>query len=112
MFDGIKFNQDRRAVMSLVHVLKQIFGGLEGDANLNIDVAIIFHKEVGIEWDDPAIVKRFSLFNESTSVIAASVQMCVMQSLWESALYIPHLSCKQILGFEIYHRTDYASCRK
>ena len=33
------------------------------ETNLNIDVATIFHKEVGIEWDDPA----------TSVIIAASV---------------------------------------
>ncbi len=43
--------------MTLVNILIKVFHSHDGAANLNIDVALVPHGQVGVVWDDPTVVK-------------------------------------------------------
>ncbi len=43
--------------MTLVNILVKVFHSRDGVANLNIDVALVPHGQVGVVRDDPTVVK-------------------------------------------------------
>jgi hypothetical protein len=43
--------------VTLVNILVKVFHSYDGAANLNINVALVPHGQVGVVWDDPTIVK-------------------------------------------------------
>jgi hypothetical protein len=45
-------------VVTLVNILVKVFHSCDGAANLNIDVALVPHGEVGVIRDDPTVVKN------------------------------------------------------
>ncbi len=44
-------------VVTLVNILVKVFHSRDGAANLNIDVALVPHGQVGVVRDDPMVVK-------------------------------------------------------
>jgi hypothetical protein len=44
--------------MTLVNILVKVFHSRDGAADLNIDVALVPHGQVGVVWDNPTIVKN------------------------------------------------------
>jgi hypothetical protein len=44
-------------VVTFVHILVKVFHSRDGVANLNIDVALVQHGQVGVVRDDPTVVK-------------------------------------------------------
>jgi hypothetical protein len=45
-------------VVTLVIILVKVFHSRDGAANLNIDVALVSHGQVGVVRDDPTVVKN------------------------------------------------------
>jgi hypothetical protein len=43
--------------MTLVNILVKVFHSCDGGADLNIDVALVPHGQVGVVQDDPTVVK-------------------------------------------------------
>ncbi len=43
--------------MTLLNILIKVFHSRDGAADLNIDVALVLHGEVGVVRDDPTVVK-------------------------------------------------------
>jgi len=43
--------------MTLVNILIKVFHSRDGAADLNIDVALVSHGQVGVVQDDPTVVK-------------------------------------------------------
>ncbi len=43
--------------MTLVNILVKVFHSRDGATDLNIDVALVPHRQVGVVWDDPMVVK-------------------------------------------------------
>jgi hypothetical protein len=43
--------------MTLVNILVKVFHSYDGAADLNIDVALVPHGQVGVVRDDPMVVK-------------------------------------------------------
>ncbi len=44
-------------VVTLVNILVKVFHSRDGAADLNINVALVPHGQVGVVWDDPTVVK-------------------------------------------------------
>jgi hypothetical protein len=44
--------------MTLVNILVKVFHGCDGAADLNIDVALVPHGQVGVVRDDPTVIKN------------------------------------------------------
>jgi len=44
-------------VATLVNILVKVFHSRDGAVDLNIDVALVPHGQVGVVWDDPTVVK-------------------------------------------------------
>jgi len=44
-------------VVTLVNILVKVFHSRDGAADLNIDVALVSHGQVGVVRDDPTVVK-------------------------------------------------------
>jgi hypothetical protein len=44
-------------VVTLVNILVKVFHNRDGVADLNIDVALVPHGQVGVVWYDPMVVK-------------------------------------------------------
>jgi hypothetical protein len=45
-------------VVTLVNILVKVFHNRDGAADLNIDVALIPHGQIGVVQDDPTVVKN------------------------------------------------------
>jgi hypothetical protein len=45
-------------IVTLVNILVTVFHNRDGDADLNIDVALVPHGQVGVVRDDPTVVKN------------------------------------------------------
>jgi hypothetical protein len=43
--------------VTLINILVKVFHSRDGAANLNIDVALVPHGQVGVVRDDPTVVK-------------------------------------------------------
>ncbi len=43
--------------MTLVNILVKVFHSRDGATDLNIDVALVAHGQVGVVRDDPTVVK-------------------------------------------------------
>jgi hypothetical protein len=43
--------------VTLVNILVKVFHSRDGAANLNIDVALVLHGQVGVVRDDPTVIK-------------------------------------------------------
>ncbi len=43
--------------MTLINILVKVFHSHDGTADLNIDVALVLHGQVGVVRDDPTVVK-------------------------------------------------------
>jgi hypothetical protein len=44
--------------MTLINILVKVFHSYDGAADLNIDVALVPHGQVGVVRDDPMVVKN------------------------------------------------------
>jgi hypothetical protein len=44
--------------MTLVNILVKVFHNRDGSADLNIDVALVPHGQVGVVRDDPTVIKN------------------------------------------------------
>jgi hypothetical protein len=44
--------------VTLVNILVKVFHNRDGAADLNIDVALVPHGQVGVVQDDPTVVKN------------------------------------------------------
>jgi hypothetical protein len=44
--------------MTLVNILVKVFHNRDGAADLNIDVALVPHGQVGVVRDDPTVIKN------------------------------------------------------
>jgi hypothetical protein len=44
-------------VVTFVNILVKVFHNRDGATDLNIDVALVPHGQVGVVWDDPTVVK-------------------------------------------------------
>ncbi len=55
---SFRLHQCQSTVMTLVNILVKVFHSRDGAADLNIDVALVPHGQVGVVWDNPTIVKN------------------------------------------------------
>ncbi len=54
---SFRLHHCQSTVVTLVNILVKVFHSYDGAANLNINVALVPHGQVGVVWDDPTIVK-------------------------------------------------------
>ena len=59
--------------MSFVDIFKKEFNEHNRETNLHINVAMILMEKESIVRGDPAIVERFTIFGDSTSVITVPI---------------------------------------
>jgi hypothetical protein len=55
---SFRLHHYQNTVVTLVNILIKVFHNRDGAADLNIDVALVPHGQVGVVWDDPTIVKN------------------------------------------------------
>jgi hypothetical protein len=54
---NFRLHHYQSTVVTLVNILVKVFHNRDGAANLNIDVALVLHGQVGVVRDNPAVVK-------------------------------------------------------
>ncbi len=54
---SFRLHHCQSTVMTLVNILIKVFHNRDGAANLNIDVALVPHGQVGVVRDNPTIIK-------------------------------------------------------
>ena len=64
----------RGRIVTLVNVFKKIFDGFDGHAYLNVDVAPIFEKKIGIVRHYPPIVKRAVFLFYTLTIITTTIE--------------------------------------
>jgi hypothetical protein len=62
--------------VTLVNILVKVFHNRDGAADLNIDVALIPHGQVGVVRDDPTVVKPLLMPEEAIYKEELYFQMC------------------------------------
>ena len=73
------------SVMTFVHILMYVFNRLDGGADLNVDMTVIFCNEVGIVWYNVTVV-QWSIVDQVDPPILASpvkrITILVHLCLW------------------------------
>ncbi len=54
---SFRLHHSQSTVRTLVNILVKVFHSRDGPADLNIDVALVPHGQVGVVQDDPTVVK-------------------------------------------------------
>jgi hypothetical protein len=55
---NFRLHHYQSTVVTLVNILVKVFHSRDGAANLNIDVALVPHGQVGVIRDDPTVIKN------------------------------------------------------
>jgi hypothetical protein len=54
---SFRLHHCQSTIVTLVNILVKVFHSRDEVANLNIDVALVPHGQVGVVWDDPTVIK-------------------------------------------------------
>jgi hypothetical protein len=55
---NFRLHHCQSTIVTLINILVKLFHNYDGAANLNIDVALVSHGQVGVVQDDPTVVKN------------------------------------------------------